>query len=80
MTWIVPGGEKRVAQHGKLGPKPLGPSEVTLAGTPGAVLRLPPNPKEVTEAGTPFDWAAQTLAVAADNRTTMTTDAGFIRA
>ena len=34
---------------------PLGPSEVTLAGTPG-VLRL--GVIEVTEGGTPWIWAA----------------------
>jgi hypothetical protein len=69
-----------VAQHCEVGPKPRGPSEVTLAGTPGAILRLPPKPNEVTEAGTPFDWAAETLTITADNRTTRTTEAGFIRA
>jgi hypothetical protein len=34
-------------------PKPFGPSEVTLAGTPGFLEVLPPKPKELTEAGTP---------------------------
>jgi hypothetical protein len=34
-------------------PKPFGPSEVTLAATPGVIEVLPPKPKELTEAGTP---------------------------
>jgi hypothetical protein len=49
---------KKLAQQfpntGRLLPKPFGPSDVTLARTPGLGLLLPPNPSEVTEAGTPL--------------------------
>jgi hypothetical protein len=42
-------------------PKPLGPREVTLAGTPGAELKCPPKPIDVTEAGTPLICAEERL-------------------
>src|SRR5579862_29189 len=56
-------------QNAWLLPKPLGPSDVTLARTPGVGLALPPKPKEVTDAGTPFTCAAETAARAKANRT-----------
>jgi hypothetical protein len=43
-------------------PYPFGPSEVTLARTPGAGFMFPPNPKDVTEGATPFTCAAATTA------------------
>jgi len=33
--------------------KPFGPIDVTLAGTPGVGLLVPPKPNEVTDGATP---------------------------
>ena len=59
--------------------QPRGPSEVTLAGTPGAMPR-PGVPTEVTDAGTPCTCAATEAASSASAITTTARNADFMAA